>query len=272
MALECTGGEITLQEIIEDVNLNTTNVTSHIGNTSNPHGVTAAQIGAATGRNILIDGEVGRINQSVFDGDWVQIAENDYGYDIWGKNANETLWQGVEEGNYKPNSVYTLSGNNVTTAQFTSPASGTWYIGYDGVMIDTIPTTATNVQLELGTVATEFEVLPYNIQLLRVQRYYIDNGGNNLTGINVFSAPHLESNRIFPSIPFPTEMVSVPTVEIGTYSAGVGFITQYNNTSSKPAVTSVTGTTKVSLCTQINCETLDVDGIYLFNYSADARL
>jgi len=127
-----------------------------------------------SGRNILIDGEVGRINQSGFDGNWANVALSTYGYDVWRRNGANNIEQIVEEGNYKPNSVYTLSGNEITTQQETSPASGIWYIGGNaiGEFQLSIPNTATNVQLELGTVATPFEILPYSDQLARAQRYY----------------------------------------------------------------------------------------------------
>ncbi len=151
-------------------------------------------------RNILIDGEVGRINQSGFDGNWAGLANGAYGYDIWKSvNGNIYMYQPIEEGNYKPNAVYTLSGNGITTQQETSPSSGTWWVGGGGMFENQIPNTATNVQLELGTVATEFEILPYSDQLARVQRYYevldvlsyppVDNSNNVVYNIKyIFKA------------------------------------------------------------------------------------
>ncbi len=209
MALECTGGEITLQEIIEDVNINTLKET----NIAHPLVETAVPVGAVftdtiKNRNILIDGEIGRINQSGFDGNWAGVSTGNYGYDIWIQSTEPTLvYQRIEEGNYKPNTVYTLSGNGLTTEQFTSPASGTWAsVG--------IPNTATNVQLELGTVATEFEILPYSDQLARVQSYYQKSSFNSsFSGFRSWNYSAISKDVYIP-IFYVTRMRDVPTATI----------------------------------------------------------
>ena len=120
-------------------------------------------------KNILINGDF-RINQR---GAVSKTAtSSDYNYDRWFYNGT-TLEQRIENLNYKPSIVYTLSGTNITTAQVTSPASGTWTV--------TVPTTATNVQLEEGSVATPFEQRPIGLELSLCQRYYINmvNSGIN---------------------------------------------------------------------------------------------
>lgn len=119
-------------------------------------------------RNILIDGEVGRINQSEFSGVWANVIIGKYGYDIWMKESDTTIKQIVEEGNFTPGAEYTLSGIGVTEQQITAPASGNWVIGG-------IPNTASLIQVERGAIATEFERLPYSDQLARVQRYYFED-------------------------------------------------------------------------------------------------
>ncbi len=48
MALSCTGGEITLQEIVDGVNTNETNLTDHEGNFSNPHLLSHSQLAEQT--------------------------------------------------------------------------------------------------------------------------------------------------------------------------------------------------------------------------------
>ncbi len=48
MALSCTGGEITLQEIVDGVNLNETNLGTHESDTSNPHSVNLSDVGGTT--------------------------------------------------------------------------------------------------------------------------------------------------------------------------------------------------------------------------------
>ncbi len=174
---------------------------------------------AYSGRNILIDGEVGRINQSGFDGNWANVVDWEYGYDIWRKTNDGDIFQVVEKGNFKPNSVYTLSGNGVTTRQVTSPSSGNWEWG------TSVPNTATNVQLELGTVATEFEILPYSDQLARVQRHYVKYGGN---ATYLYPTIGVDSSGRTYEIEYPVTMRDVPAVTIET-NVGNPTLTISNN-------------------------------------------
>ncbi len=201
MAIACNGeGQITLTSIVEGVNLNETNLTNHEADKANPHAVTSEQVGlgSLSNRNILIDGEVGRINQSGFDGSsWVN---GEYGYDIWKATATQ-MTQIVEVGNFKTNSEYTLSGNGITTQQITSPSSGDW-------TIPEVPRTATNIQLELGSSETEFEILPYSDQLTRVQRYYELFGSG---GVGAGSGAADMSEMLFT---FNTEKRTNPTMLI----------------------------------------------------------
>lgn len=125
-------------------------------------------------RNKLINGEVTRINQRGFDGNWTSkniwnagntIAQQElcYGYDMWAKASAMTMCQLIESGNFRPNTIHTLSGIGVTTQQITSPASGNWKIE--------VPQGATNVQVEEGLQATPFEVRPISFELAQCQRY-----------------------------------------------------------------------------------------------------
>ena len=113
-------------------------------------------------RNILINGDM-RINQRN-----VTIAAaaiGAYGPDRWKKVDASNMTQIIEDGNYKYSSVYTLSGTGVTTQQITSPASGHW-------TIPSIPITATDIQLEPGSIKTSFEIRPIGLELALCQRYY----------------------------------------------------------------------------------------------------
>jgi hypothetical protein len=113
-------------------------------------------------RNVLINGNL-RINQR-----GVTIAAaavGQYGPDRWKKVDASHMTQIVEDVNFVPGAVYTLSGTGVTTQQLTAPASGHW-------TLPNIPITATNIQLELGTVATPFERRSYGQELALCQRYY----------------------------------------------------------------------------------------------------
>jgi hypothetical protein len=124
-----------------------------------------AGLGQIAFRNKLINGEVTRVNQREFGGDWSTLSNGDYGYDRWKREDASNITQIIEENNFKPSTVHTISGNNVTTAQITSPASGNWTI--------TVPNTATNVQVEEGTIVTPFEIISNQTILALCQRYYL---------------------------------------------------------------------------------------------------
>ncbi len=165
-------------------------------------------------RNIIIDGEVGRINQSEFNGNWSSVADGDYGFDIWMRETSTTIKQIVEEGGFTPGAVYTLSGVGVTEQQITAPASGNWTIG-------NIPNTATLVQVERGEIATEFERVPISDQLARVHRYY-----NRLVSNNIFMHPvtSADTKERYYQIFHPVVMVKDPnvTMSLNTGSPSLG--------------------------------------------------
>lgn len=116
-------------------------------------------------KNIIINGDF-RVNQrgAATITDTTQDPGGEYTYDRWIYTGG-TIKQRVEDGNYEPNSVYTLSGDNITTIQLTSPASGTW-------TVDTGVSNPDNVQLEKGTVVTSFEKRPIGLELFLCERYY----------------------------------------------------------------------------------------------------
>ena len=122
-------------------------------------------------RNILINGAV-TINQRGLT--YNQAANNAYWADRWQKRTGNQMRQKVEEVNYIPNTVYTLSGNGVTTRQVTSPSSGVWNTPLVG-------RNANMIQLEIGDTASEFEYRNYGIEELMCYRYYqVGTGGQGL--------------------------------------------------------------------------------------------
>ncbi len=170
-------------------------------------------------KNILINGNM-QINQRNFNGSWGTLATDAFGYDRWKKYGNSSIYilQQIEEGNYKPNTDYTLSGTGIITTTETSPNAGNWSVGHGSFNLS-IQNTSTNIQLEEGTVATPFEQRPIGLELSLCQRYFwrgraVGNGLAYKYGIAV--AQYMEGNQIA----FPVDMRLEPTIAIdiaGTY-------------------------------------------------------
>ena len=112
-------------------------------------------------KNVVINGDM-RINQREFDGS--SFSDGDYCWDRW-QSTLSGMTQIIEEGNFVPSVAYTLSGVGLPVQIITSPSSGNW-------TLPEMPRTVKNVQLELGTTATPFEVRPIGLELMLCQRYY----------------------------------------------------------------------------------------------------
>ncbi len=180
-------------------------------------------------KNILINGDM-RINQRSFDGDWTGVPDWTFGYDGWGKyETGEYIYQGIEEGDYKPDTIYTLSGTNITTQQATSPSSGTWWIGSYDYFTQVIPTSATNIQLEEGVVATAFELRPIGLELSLCQRYYLAGTGS---GLMVYGGGG--TNTTMNLISFPVTMHDIPTITVN--------LTWHNGSGTKGSLTAANAT------------------------------
>ena len=109
-------------------------------------------------KNLLINGNK-TINQRNFDGNWSSKSVGEYGYDRWKKHGD-----GIEqiiEGGWFGAGVYTLSwqGAGSGLVNGTTVANGgTFYVANATHNISVVvPEAATLIQLELGSVATEFE-------------------------------------------------------------------------------------------------------------------
>ena len=169
-------------------------------------------------RNKLINGEVTRINQRGV-ANWAAVSNGNYGYDRWKKIDASNMTQIIEAGNFRPNTVHTLSGIGVTTQQITSPASGNW-------TLPNIPISATNVQVEEGMEATPFEVRHIGFELALCQRYY-----QNITAAmngNIIAGGYLGM-----TVYFPNHMRAIPTVaEFSNTSSNVSTVEYYPATNS----------------------------------------
>ena len=75
----------------------------------------------------------------------------------------------------------------------------------------------TGIQLEAGTSATDFEFLPFDVNLMRCQRYYyLHNAGMSL---DVGVGGYYNGSQIFLNVQFPTSMRTSPSLEQVTGSA-----------------------------------------------------
>ena len=170
-------------------------------------------------RNVLINGNLAINQRNVT---YAAAAVGEYWADRWKKTAGG-MTQIVEAGNFKPSTVHTLSGTNVTTQQITSPAAGNW-------TIPNVPSNATDIQLEPGSVATPFELRPIGLELSLCQRYFVRQDYGPKASV-LFSLPYLQwtafaggtvdyqAQRSLPS------MRAVPVIEGSSdfgFSAGVG--------------------------------------------------
>ncbi len=188
-----------------DQGVATTDSPAFVGLTVNGNNHPSA--GAFSNRNILINGNL-TVNQRGLS--IASVSTGAYGEDRWKKTAGG-MTQIIEEVNYLPSTVYTLSGTGVTTQQITSPASGDW-------TLPDIPVTARLIQLELGDTATPFEHRSYGDELQRCQRYYqkYSNGSNSASSA-VAIGQATGSGTVVGSIIPPVSFRAKPTI------SGVGY-------------------------------------------------
>jgi len=117
----------------------------------------------------------------------------------------------------------------VGQGNYVAPSTNTWIDGYYLTTSTAVNWGATagnfieiaELQLEEGNVATEFEYVPYDIQLMRCMRYYIKSSTILIArGYNSYGQV---------SILFPTKMRTVPTIigNISSYDATNGSIYSY---------------------------------------------
>ena len=119
------------------------------------------------------------------------------------------LWWGTD---------YTSSGRAVDTWQIKNNAANypdntsTWYTTNDATF------EITGVQLEVGSVATDFEHRSYGDEIARCQRYYWNSGGTMGGSGQSYSGNTTDGLRWWVS--FPTKMRTSPTVTLSGGSDG----------------------------------------------------
>lgn len=175
-------------------------------------------------KNILINPNE-TVNQRNWDGNWSAVPQKVYGPDRWrrqtGTNKKE---QPIVEGEYKPSTVYTLSGTGIATEQLTSPASGTWIID--------VPFAATDLQLEEGDIVTPQEWRSFEAEKLLCYAYYQKtyNYPTAPASAVTFGATFLRT--IVTTTDYITESLHVPMRDapaITAYSPSTGAAGKYYN-------------------------------------------
>jgi len=140
----------------------------------------------------------------------------------------------------------------------------------------------TGVQLEAGSVASDFEFLPVDVNLNRCLRYY-EGGDANSNAVNIYGAP----NRVCEVILGSTARMKIlgaqylavkratPTVTLygGSGLNTANRISVYNDIASTETVSSLSTTTANSLAFYIQLSTTASSSTtYRFYYEADAEL
>lgn len=213
-------------------------------------GVSGLQVAldAKPSRNILLNGEVTRINQRGFNGNWTALAVGAYGYDRWKKMDATSMAQVVEAGNFVPGAKYRLSGTGVTASTLTAPASGDWTIS--------VPQAARNVQLELGEVSTPFEIRNIQIELAMCQRYF-------QSGEGWFQGYGASGSTVQTFCSFKVTMRSAPRCAVTYAPGGYGNVSGATGVVNQPVPSGVhVGDTLVALG----------NGFAKFLYTADSEL
>jgi len=106
------------------------------------------------------------------------------------------------------------------TANVASSTSNEWYL--------------TGVQLEVGSVATDFEHRSFSDELARCQRYYIKNAGGS--DVYCFAAKGQGSSSCDVGIPVPVAMRASPSVTCTLSRFFRSTTADYTETSSSPSV------------------------------------
>ena len=115
----------------------------------------------------------------------------------------------------------------------------------------------TGFQLEVGEVATEFEVRSYGEEFALCQRYYIKNDR-----WNIWSGYAANTANYFENAEFPTTMRTAPTVSttrIGSSGFAIADPTAQQQN-------------KFGFYAYSTCNATVISGYFIFNYTADAEL
>ena len=191
-------------------------------------------------------------------------------------NANSLRLQfWLASGTDTASGTLNTSWNSITAANravgqvnLADSTSNEWYI--------------TGVQLEAGSVASDFEFLPVDVNLNRCLRYY-EGGDANANAVNIYGAPNKLCEVILGSTArmkiLDNQYLAVkratPTVTVygGSGLATANRISVYNDGANTETVSSVSTSTANSLAFYIQLSTTASSSTtYRFYYEADAEL
>ncbi len=131
-----------------------------------------------------------------YDGDTTGAFTNDNGSSlqcIWWLGAGSGSSSGTLQTSW---GATTTADTAVGQVNFADSTSNEWYI--------------TGIQLEAGSVASDFEFLPHDVNLKRCQRYYYLHVSGNNQDVGV--GGYYLSSHMFANITLPTTMRTAPSV------------------------------------------------------------
>ena len=177
----------------------------------------------------------------LYDGDNARQSSQSYtisSADTWEKktltyNGDTTGTLGNDNGNSLSLNFWLVAGTNFTSGtlqtSFTSNTNANRAVGQVNLADSTSNEWyITGVQLEAGTSASDFEFLPYDVNLNRCLRYFynlIDRPGGDSEGY--FAAGYMYSgDRLYFQIPFFVEMRATPTMSA---ASGTDYYTFYRD-------------------------------------------
>jgi len=181
-------------------------ISDHLADVSNPHGVPV--------EDTLINPRL-TINQRGFSGTWSSISDGVYGWDRWRKDGTDMV-QPVREQNYESDATYYLYGTGVTDTELTAPSSGAWEIS--------VPQTATEVHLVLGDKEVPVRRRLYEEELDLCMAYYRVFSGTDMWAMNGTASV---GDVVCIVLPISPKMIQNPSSVIVTSSYSVtGKITE----------------------------------------------
>lgn len=137
-----------------------------------------------------------------------------------------------------------------------------------------------NVQLEFGDTATEFEYINPADQLARCQRYYqksysleIAPGSNTDTGLaNALQLPTNNTRLVITSGGLKVRMRATPTITTWSQDGTSANVSEYDASTTKIAISSIPGPSDCNVGRYLQLGGASINEFYVFHWAADAEL